>query len=191
MATHLEREWRAGRMPFGWVLVLLLGISFGFGGGFAAAIRVSETPRTDPLIQDLLKELVTAKASLESGLTMADLRNSETKVRSALDMVANRLNNHQQEAATDALDAISETAAAWEETFTKCHDGGEYVSLLEFQDCDNKSFETIYNKLKVLSEFKTFPSVGTKRSAFLQPLFGVTLSRIQTAIGSLRGAASD
>jgi len=178
-------------MRFVWIVAVIIGIGAGFGGGFLTATKLSEAARQDAVRRDLLKQLIAAKASIESGLSLADLRASEKHVRAELDLVSTRLTDRQKPAAIQALDAISQTVAAWDETFTRCHSADEAVALLGNGDCNNKTFERIFQNMNVLPEFMKFTknySIWSppKRSSFLQPLFRVSLDRMQTAIDTLR-----
>jgi len=186
-------------MRFGSIIALVLGIALGFGSGLFTARQVSG--QQDAARQDLLKQLIAAKAEIESGLSVSDFRKSEKEVRAALDLASNGLTNRQKPAAADALHAISQTVAAWDETLTMCHNGGNgYVGLIEHNDasaqgawnprCDNKALEAIYRDMGVLPELEKFTekpyfTLPPKRTTLLQPLLRVSLDRIRTAIDLL------
>jgi hypothetical protein len=194
-----------------WIVAIIVGISAGFSGGYMKATQLSQSAQQDALRQEalkrddaarqeLLKELVVAKAGIETGLAMADLRNSEKQVRAALDLALNSLNDRQKPAAVDALHAISQTVGAWDETLTGCHVGREgYVHLFEDltgrisdnANCNPQKLELIYSDMGVLPALTKWTenpilTLSPKRNTLLQPLFTVTLDRIQTAINSLR-----
>jgi hypothetical protein len=198
-------------MRFVWIVAVILGTSAGFGGGYMTATQLSRSAQQDVLRQELLKrhdaarqeilkELVAAKAGIETGLAVADLRNSEKQVRAALDLGLKSLNERQKQAAVEALHAISQTVGGWDETFRGCHAGREgYVYLVEDTDgritgdpnCNNKKLERIYTDMGVLPALTKWTenpnlTLAPKRNTLLQPLFSVSLDRIQTAINSLR-----
>jgi hypothetical protein len=81
-------------MRIGSLAALVIGLIVGFGGGFVTAAKVSKISvfeRRDPTRQDLLKQLVATKSGIESGLTVGDLRKSETELRTAFDLASNGL----------------------------------------------------------------------------------------------------
>jgi hypothetical protein len=179
-------------MRFLWIVAVILGTSAGFGGGYLTATQLSQTARQDAVRQELLKQLVATKAGIETGLSLTDLRGEEKHVKAAFDLASDRLDDRQKQYIAEALDAISLTHAAWQETLTTCHSGNyEGVSLLVISDCDNKTFERIFDAMGILPKFtkmaKDYSLFSTlKTNTFLGPLLQVSLSRIQTAIDSLR-----
>jgi hypothetical protein len=116
-----------------WIVAVMLGTCAGFGAGYLTGTQLAQSQQQDAVRQELLKQLVATKAAIEIGLALGDLRASEKNVQTALELAANRLNDEQRQVAGKALHAISQTVAAWEETFSKCHAGRDgYVWLGDF-----------------------------------------------------------
>jgi len=188
-------------MRIGSPAALGIGLIVGFVGGFLTAAQLSKSSvfeRQDPTRQDLLKQLVATKSGIESGLTVGDLRKSETELRTAFDLASNGLNDRQRPAVAAALHAVTQTVAVWDETLTKCHAGSDgYVGLGEEVEAassswnpkrNNKKLKVIYADMGVLGELTKWEpplNLAPKRGTLLQPLFSVSLDRIQAAIDTL------
>ena len=182
-----------------WIIATILGTCARFSAGYLTGTRLAQSPGQDATRQELLKQLVATKAVIETGVALDEFRASDKNVQTALELAANRLNDDQSQAARQALHAISQTVAAWDETFTKCHAGRDgYVWLGDFArngsenpNCNDKKLEDIYGNMGVLSALKKWSenpvlTLAPKRGTLLQPLFSVSLDRIQFAINSLQ-----
>ena len=59
-----------------WIMAFILGTGAGFGAGYLTATNAAPGQQ-DALRQELLKQLVAAKAGLETGLALGELRTSK------------------------------------------------------------------------------------------------------------------
>jgi hypothetical protein len=164
------------RLLLGTATVLLLAI--GFGGGYFVSGNGAPTNTSQ---QELTKRLVTAKAAIETGLTIAQLGVEETQLRTAAELADGHLSENAQKAVADAIYAIHQTRSAWQTTISTCH--GDPISL------DGTDTNCIYDLKQVFSSFgltAEFNSLhNVKRERILSSLLKVCFAHIQTAIGRL------
>src|ERR1700736_3004085 len=169
------------------IAVVLLGIGFFAGSVWQWGNFSGATSQGNPLRQDLLKQLVTAKAAIRAGLTFADLGIQERQIRTAAELANATINDKQRQSITAAVYAISQTRTAWQKTLDSLCRSDRDV-YLKYCKTD---FQQVFENLGIVREFDLVGKRDYGSSDFvhsdeiLAPLLGICFSRIQAAIDSL------
>jgi hypothetical protein len=158
------------------------------------------------LQQDLIKQLVTAKVAITTGISLTDLVTQERQIQVSAELASQALSNGQRHLIDDITTTIEGIRSAWAITEDDCHRAIEDPRMvilrspyLEDLAKEGKSSSIcakpernnlLRQQFEKLGVEKQFDTVADKRALarteLFQPLFGVCLIRIQRAIDALQ-----
>jgi hypothetical protein len=183
--------------------VLLLGGSFLAGSVWQWGSSSAATPQRDPAREDLLKQLVMTKATIQTGLSLRDLGDQEKQVRANTELADRTLSVAEHRMIGDVIDAFETIRAAWAITEDYCHRAIEDASFVILRSpflekykpasqCAlperNDSLREEFKKLGAAAQFDAIASAiphAFPRSSLFVPLLTACLVRVQAAIDAL------
>jgi hypothetical protein len=165
--------------------------------------------------QELVKQLIIAKAAVQTGISPADLNNQERQLRASAELANQSLSGAERHLIEDAIGTIETIRTAWNITEDNCHGAVENPSFiilrstylesayLESQQHKrpqlppsamlcigpdrNRALRQQFMKLGAAAQFDAIEADNSviSRASLFAPLLSAYLSRLQTAIDSL------
>ena len=171
--------------------ITLIVVAFVAGNLVNVADLFHHTIPKNPARQDAVKELVSTKAAIETGLPQAEFRSHLQQLKTVAELASTALSDKEKKLISDVISSEENILAAWKAALDpRCETLGDWVQLKEFRGSTPSCIGDLQNSFASSGISDTWMEITrnrlSPRSAILSPLLEVCLSRIQRALSVIQ-----